>query len=442
MRSRHDIPVAGHPGIEKTQELMGRHYTWIGMGRDVEQYVKGCLTCQRMKGSHGRRHGFLKTLEVAEKPSQHLSMDFIDQLPKSQQHDAILVVVDRLTKWAVFIPCNVRITSSKLADVLLDRVFSQHGLPESIVSDRGSKFTSGFWDNVCERLKVDRRLSTAYHSQTDGQTERVNQILEQYLRTFVNFRQDNWSCLLPQASLTYNNLEQSAIGMSPFYANFGYHPRWIDTAGSIEEGENPAATEKVEDMVSLHRLCSEMIIEANKRYSKAYDKGRVEGARFEEGQRVMLSTADLSTKQPSKKLAQRWMGPYEITEIVGTHAVRLELPESLKIHPVVNTGRLKRFVEAGFEGQKNTTPEAVVMDDGSQEYHVKSVLGSRRRGKRLQYLVEWTGYEGTDEAVTWEPKENVLGTADEMIKKFEEERASRREEQEERPRRNNKGSRS
>ena len=147
--------------------------------------------------------------------------------------------------------------------MLINWVFSEHGLPESIVSDRGSKCTSSFWRNVCEQLGVNQRLSTAYHPQTDGQTERINQILEQYLRTFVNFRQDNWSALLPIASLTYNNLEQSSIGMSPFYANHGFHPRWVETLGSVEAGENPAATMKVAELVKVHKLCSERIVEAN-----------------------------------------------------------------------------------------------------------------------------------------------------------------------------------
>ena len=418
IKSRHDSPTAGHPGIEKTQELMGRDYTWIGMGRDIEEYVKGCLTCQRMKGSHGKRRGVLKTLEVPERPWQHLSMDFIDQLPKSQQFDSILVVVDRLTKWATFIPCDVRVTSAKLADLLVGKVFSEHGLPESIVSDRGSKFTSNFWRNVCERLGITQRLSTSYHPQTDGQTERVNQILEQYLRTFVNFRQDNWSQLLPQASLTYNNLEHSSIGMSPFYANFGYHPRWVETVGDVKDGENPAATTKVEDLVELHRLCSERIVEANRKYSKAFDKGRTEGIRFEVGDKVMLSTADLSNLQPSRKLSARWRGPYGVLEMVGTHAVRLDLPEGTRIHPVVNASRLKRFVEPSHGSQRWKEPDAVLMEDGTEEYEVKGIIDSRRRNGRLEYLVEWKGYEGTDEAVSWQESGDLIGSADESIAEF------------------------
>ena len=418
IRSRHDMPTAGHPGIEKTQELMNRDYTWVGMGRDVESYVKGCVVCQRMKGYHGRKIGFLKTLEVPERPWQHLTMDFIDQLPRSHQFNAILVVVDRLTKWGVFLPCDVRINSSKLADLLIERVFSIHGLPDSIVSDRGSKFTSGFWGNVCERLKIERRLSTAYHPQTDGQTERVNQILEQYLRTFVNFRQDDWSLLLGQASMTYNNLNHSSIGMSPFYANHGFHPRWVETVGRVKEGEWPAATERIEDMVALHKLCAERMEEANRRYAKEHDKNRMEGGVYDAADRVMLSTEHLSSNQPSKKLSQRWMRPNTVFERDGTHAIPYDLPANMKIHPVVNVSRVKRFIEPRSDIQRTVVPDGVVMEDGTIEYEVKGILDSRVRRKRLEYLVEWTGYEGTDEAASWEKEVNVKGTADALIDEF------------------------
>ena len=147
------------------------------------------------------------------------------------------------------------------------------------MSDQGSKFKLSFWHNVCEQLGVNQRLLTAYHPQTDGQTERMVQILEQYLRTFVNFRQDNWSALLPIASLTYNNLEQSSIGMNLFYVNHGFHPWWVETLGLVEAGENPAATMKVAELVKVHKLCSKRIVKANTQYAKAYDKNCIEGSK-------------------------------------------------------------------------------------------------------------------------------------------------------------------
>ena len=135
----------------------------------------------------------------------------------------------------------------------------------------------------------------------------------------------------------------------------------------------------------------------------------------------MLSMANLSSQQPSRKLSQRWIGPYTIEELVGTHALCLELPSKMGIHPVVNIGRVKKFMEPKFSNQGRTPLDALVMDDGSVEYVVKSILNSRIRRRKLEYLVEWEGYKGTDEAVSWESEANVRGSADEMIKAFHEE---------------------
>ena len=132
----------------------------------------------------------------------------------------------------------------------------------------------------------------------------------------------------------------------------------------------------------------------------------------------MLSMADLLSLQPTKKLAARWTGPYAVVELVGTHAVKLELPNHMRIHPVVNIGRLKRFVEAGYELQRRKEPEAIIMNDGTEEFEVKEVLDSRYRRGILEYMVEWKGYEGTNEAVSWEKAENLEGMADEKVSEF------------------------
>ncbi|EIW70139.1 hypothetical protein TREMEDRAFT_30259, partial [Tremella mesenterica DSM 1558] len=175
MKMRHDSALAGHPGSAKTLELVLRDYVWIGVRKDVEDYIAGCAVCQRAKTNRQKPHGELKPLEVATKPWSSISMDFIEELPNSHGYNSILVVVDRLTKWAIFIPTTTKLTAAGLSELILDYVVAQHGLPENIVSDRGSKFTSKFWKNLTDSLGIRLHLSTAYHPQTDGQTERTNQ---------------------------------------------------------------------------------------------------------------------------------------------------------------------------------------------------------------------------------------------------------------------------
>jgi hypothetical protein len=421
LRARHDSPLAGHPGILKTIELISRDYMWIGLRSDVEQYVGGCTVCQRTKGTNRLPTGKLRTLEVPSRPWAEISMDFIEQLPSSNKYDSILVIVDRLTKWSIFIPTKTTLTSSGLAELILDRLISQHGLPEAIVSDRGSKFVSKLWRYLTSRLGIHLRLSTAFHPQTDGQTERVNQVLEQYLRIFTSYNQDDWSTLLPQASLAYNNSIHSATKFTPFYANFGYHPRWVDELLPTSSTEIPEGHRIAESIVTVHEICARNIAEINKTYAQEYDKGRSEHIPYRRGDLVMLSMQNIRTRRPMKKLDLRQSGPFEVLDAIGTHAYRLKLPPSMKVHDVFHASLLRPYTAASFPGQTMPPPAPVETIDNGLEYEISRISDSRNnpRSGRLEYLVEWLGYEGTDEQAGWEPKEN-LSSSMEYIEEFHE----------------------
>ena len=344
-------------------------------------------------------------------------MDFIEELPRSHNHNSILVVVDRLTKWAIFIPTTTKLNSAQLADLVIDHVFTQHGFPTSIVSDRGTKFTSRVWRAINKTLGTQLKLSTAYHPQTDGQTERVSQVLERYLRVFVSYKQDDWSKLLQRAAFSYNNSIHSAIQMSPFLANFGYSPRWLDDIVEIDPSI-PLVVEKIQDLKAVHEMCKENIKVANEYYAKYYDAKKRAGPEFKVGDMVLLSMNHVTTRRPTQKFDIKYAGPYPITEIIGSRSYRLELPESFRVHPVFHISRLKEFHGPEIEGQSYEPPGPVEVDEQLNEiYDVKAVTDSRIRKRKLEYQVEWVGYEGTDEAVTWEPVEN-LDSAQEAIAEF------------------------
>jgi hypothetical protein len=190
LASNHDLTLAGHVGGAKMMELVSRNYFWLGVWSDIQKYVQGCPTCQRTKTSREKPHGYLKSLELPEGPWQHITMDSIKLLPMSNNYNSILVIVNCLTKWVIFIPTSTRLTSPQLTQLVIDHVIAQHGVPESIVSDRGSKFVSKFWKHVTDKIGIKLRLSTAYHPQTNGQTERVNQIIEQYLQCYGLYLQE------------------------------------------------------------------------------------------------------------------------------------------------------------------------------------------------------------------------------------------------------------
>ena len=193
-------------------------------------------------------------------------MDYITELPASNGCDAIYVCVDRLTKMAHFTSTTSNITAEQMAQLYLQNVFKLHGLPKEVVSDRGPQFTSKFTRRLLELCDIKSNKSTAYHPQSDGQTERINQVLEQYLRIFCDYQQDDWYQLLPLAEFAYNNAQHSSTGVSPFYANNGHHPRATPRLAAIEGTCNPSAEELVGKLNEIHSQLRSQLEAAQKSY--------------------------------------------------------------------------------------------------------------------------------------------------------------------------------
>ena len=246
----HDDPLAGHFGIDKTRELVGRKYYWSSLRKDVEAYVKSCNVFLSSKTVRHKLYGDLQALPVLTHQWKNLSMDFVTGLPvsidwKGEIYDSILVIIDRLTKMVYYEPVKITINAPGLAKVILDVIVWHHGLPDSIVSDKGLLFTSKFWSLLCYFFGIKRRLSTVFHPQTDGQTKQQNSTIEAYLRAFVSFKQNDWARLLPIAEFAYNNAKNASTGHTPFELNCGYHP-WM----SYKDDVNPRSKSKSADELS------------------------------------------------------------------------------------------------------------------------------------------------------------------------------------------------
>ena len=224
IRLHHDTAIAGHPGHYKTLELVSRNYYWPGMSRDVRQYVEACSACQRTKPRRTLLHAPLQPHAIPPHPWHTISVDLIGPLPVSNMHNAVCVVVDRYSKQMHAIPTTTSLTAEGMAKLFRDHVFRLHGVLQKIIHDRGPQFQSKFMVDFYALLGIENNPSTAYHPQTDGQTERINQELEQYLRLFVNHHQDDWTDWLSIAEFSYNNRVHVSTGHSPFYLMHGYHP--------------------------------------------------------------------------------------------------------------------------------------------------------------------------------------------------------------------------
>jgi len=220
----HSSALGGHSGVAATYHRLKRHFAWKGMKNDVDNFIKQCNTCQQAKHSLQHPMGLLQPLPIPTGIWQDITMDFIEGLPKSEGYSVILVVVDRLTKYAHFIAIKHPYTAATIAKTFMENVVKLHGMPKSIVTDRDTIFVSQFWKEFFKAYKVNLKFSTAYHPQTDGQSERVNQCLEMYLRCAVHDSPQTWKSWLPLAELWYNTSLHSSLGCTPFKALYGHDP--------------------------------------------------------------------------------------------------------------------------------------------------------------------------------------------------------------------------
>ena len=410
----HDDQLAGHWGIDKTKELLERKFYWPGLARDVREYVTTCSTCQNIASPRHKPYGKLEPLPVPCGPWQEVSLDFITQLPSSyigaKAYDAILVVVDRYTKMAQFIPTTTDIAAPEFAALFHQNIELKYGSPKGIVSDRDTRITSKFWAEVCVYSLIKRRISTAFHPQTDGQTEILNRILENYLRAYTSLEQMNWAKLLPSAEFAYNNSRSSSTKITPFMALYGYNPELrIDVVDTVTPGETPAARDRVVRLQELRNRLQEELLKSQERQAKYYNQ-RHQPKLFKRNDLVKLSTRNLRLKD--KKLQPKWVGPFKILERIGSQAYRLVLPEKYdRLHDVFPV----QFIEdyRPREGQP-LLPLPDLEED--TEWEVEEVKDKATIDKQIHYLVKWEGWP--TEYNQWVP-EGDMAQAKQAIQRYE-----------------------
>ncbi|MBW0571707.1 hypothetical protein O181_111422 [Austropuccinia psidii MF-1] len=384
LQKRHDSLLAGHPGQEKTLKLMKGDFDWAGINQILKDYVSPCQQCSRNKNIHHKKFGLLKPLQIPSGPCNSLSMDFITQLPLSSNFDSILVVVDRFSKMAIFIPAYSTITALDLAQLFIIHVSSKHGLPISIANDRGSLFISTFWTQLCQQLKISIDLSTDFHPEADGQTEKVNQILEQYLRIYVICHQDDWHTWLPLAEFAYNNAEHSSTKQSTFYTIYEGNASF----DSIHISQDTPAGKLSTKFQSVQKVFKEELESAIKRFKNYADRNRAIPPDFQPGNKVWLASKNIRTTRTTKKLSQRWLGPFEVLKKIGSHAYQLKLPQQWKsVHPVFCVSLLEPVKQSTIPNRHQLPPPPVIVEE-QEEWEVDQVLYSKLKRCTLWYLVE------------------------------------------------------
>ncbi|QRW03187.1 Retrotransposable element Tf2 protein [Ceratobasidium sp. AG-Ba] len=412
LASRHDNMAAGHPGQFRTLELVNRKYYWKSLKKSVNDYVSNCESCIRNKHSNQLPPGLLNPIELPSRPWDHINYDLITGLPESEGFDAILTVVDRMSRMVHFVPTTSRASATDVANLFVTYIWKLHGLPSKTISDRGPQFNSAFLKHLYKRLDIKPSLSTAFRPQTDGLAERLNQVVEIYLRHYVAYKQDDWVGILPMAEFAYNNSVNSSTNQTPFFACYGFHPRF--SIGQQADESVPHADERADQLKARMEELQASVNLANEKIKHYYDLKHRAPDDIKVGDKVWLDARNIKTERPVAKLSAKKIGPYKVLKREGTHAFRLELPHTLRVHPVFHTSLISLKKEDPFN-RDPPQPPAEVTPEGEEEYEVEKILDSRKRRNQVQYLVHWKGYG--PESNTWEPMEH-LNTAMGAVRKF------------------------
>ena len=414
LTEHHDAPYSGHLGIKKTLSSLKRFFFWPGMKGDVTLYINSCDSCQRNKPVNQAPAGKLQSLPIATRRWQQVSLDLITGLPNSGGFDAILVMVDMFSKMIHAVPTLTTVTAEGVADLFFREIYRLHGLPEVLVSDRDPRFTGLFWQALWKVLGTKLRLSSPYHPQTDGQTERANRTLEEVLRAYVGPDLNDWHRYLPLAEFAYNNSTQASTGFSPFYLNSGQHPLTPVSMLNADSGDTvPSVHQFLARLdATLHQTRAN-ILKAQQQQAAQADRHR-RSLRFEVGDEVLLSTAHLRRADTAgAKLRERFTGPFQITEVVGPNAYRLDLPRLWRVHPVQNITNLRLYRDptVDFPSRPPAPPPPLraAEDNSAKIWDPESLLCKRRiddgNGRQhWEVMVHWKDWG--NEHDSWEPFES------------------------------------
>jgi hypothetical protein len=380
------------------------------MKRDVAQFVSRCLTCQQVKAEHQRTAGLLQPLPIPEWKWEKIAMDFVSGLPRSSRgRDAIWVIVDRLTKSAHFIPFRVGQSTEALAERYMQEVVRLHGVPESIVSDRDSRFTSHYWRSLQDSLGSKLNYSTSFHPQTDGQSERTIQTLEDMLRACVLDFGGSWDDHLHLVEFSYNNSYQASIQMAPFEALYGRKCRspvyWDDIGERQILG--PELIERTVSVVSQIRRH----MQAAQDRQQSWADVRRRHLEFEVGDHVFLRispTRGVIRFGRRGKLSPRFIGPFDVVERVGKVAYRLALPPALAgVHDVFHVSQLRRYIRDPSHVIDHS--ELSVSPDLSLASQPVAILDAREKRLKNRVIrlvrVAWSSRSSGDS--TWELEDKM-----------------------------------
>ena len=415
-----------------------RHFVGPHIRSDILDFVTTCPSCQIAKPRTTKPLGTILPLQPPEDPWQDISMDLITQLPNSYNHDAIFVIVDRFTKMAHFIPTTTNADAPQLAKLFLDNIVRLHGFPRSIVSDRDARFRSLFWQELFALTDTTLRFSTANHPQSDGQTERTNRTLEQYLRIFTRYKPAQWSTYITLAEIAYNNSTHMSTGFSPYYLTYQRHINLpLDFAITDIHSKNATVEQLLNDRQHTLKTARQHLAQTAEHMIK-HNTHKTKHIAFNIHDQVLVHKSAFRTQHHIKdinKFDDRWHGPYTITRIINPNAFQLDFPPSSKQHNVINISFLRPYKTSLHFPRLHpdlVNPPSEELDNNHNDddiYEAESILKCRLlrshpqwrsaltkqqqlaitdNPNHYEFLIKWKGYSNHDN--TWEPFDNITNS--------------------------------
>lgn len=398
LQTCHDSSLVGHPGKVKTYETLAHYYYWPEMLEYVVQYVWNCHICVHTKASRKDYEGVLCPLSVSEQFWKDIFIDFKIQLPKSNDHDAILIIVDQLTKMKHIMVCHGICDAEEVAWLFVWHVWRLHDLFTTVISDQDTQFVSDFWKHLTKRLGIQSRLLIIYYSETDGQTENINMILEQYLCVYVGYLQDDWYEWLSLAEFAMNQTQFKTTHILLFFANYGFHPQMRFEPVPTEQ--KPATHDANDFALTMEAIVSHLhseMMAAQARQEEYANRSRNPALRYWVGDLIWLNTKNIRTLRPKKKLDWKHIGPFPVTKVISPYSYCLELPATICIHSVFHVSLLHPAYQNHVSGQ-NSDPSPPIEVKDHNKWKVKEVVNffwdhqGCKGHPQLKYLVKWAGY--------------------------------------------------
>lgn len=399
----HSSGIGGHSNVTATHHMIKALFAWPHMKKDIHQDVTLCKVCSQAKPEHCKLPNLLQPLPVPPQAWHTVCLDFIKGLPRSKNFDTILVVIDKFTKYGHFIPLTHPYTAMTVAQTYMNNIYKLHGLPKVLVFDRDRVFTSSFWKELFRITDTTLNMSTTYHPQTGGQTERLNQCLETYLCCFVQAYPVKWAQWISLAEYWYNTTFHSALGKTPFEVLYGYPPSHFGIIPS-DACAVPDLKQWLEDRAAISELIQHNMNRAQQRMKSQEDKHRLE-REFSVGDwvygKLQPHIQQSVQRRTSHKLSYKYFGPYLIVQRIGTVAYELQLPSTSKVHPVFHVSQLKKALPPSVEATPDDHLSLLHLDAATTSYQVlDSCLRKVGSSAKPYHLLHWNVWP--QHWATWE----------------------------------------